>query len=261
MSEVETALIILSRDRNQVNIAIRELILNKGYEVEEKGIQKIKDVYLDRKNDILKKEKIALRIRLINDQIFKITLKISKTTQNKYFERIEIEHNWSQESLNKVIFELSSYVNLDIYNTPTKYYKNNPIETLLDVGFKIIQNKETHRVIINAINKKSNQIEFEFAKDTTSFIMNDGVKIRYLELEIESKKIGNEKFLEKFIQEFTLLDSLFELWPYSKLETGIAIKYFYDHNNLIKNTDYDENNMLTLSGFEKIRLFCHNNNI
>ena len=57
MSEVETALIILFRDRNQVNIAIRELILNKGYEVEEKGIQKIKDVYLDRKNDILKKRR------------------------------------------------------------------------------------------------------------------------------------------------------------------------------------------------------------
>ena len=90
---------------------------------------------------------------------------------------------------------MSSYVNLDIYNTPTKYYKNNPIESLLDVGFKIIQNKETHRVIINAINKKSNQIEFEFAKDTTSFIMNDGVKIRYLELEIESKKNWKRKIL------------------------------------------------------------------
>ena len=91
MSEVETALIILSKDYDQIFNVIDGLISNKGYITKKNGIQIIHDTYFDTKDEILKKNKIALRIRDINEQISKITLKILQNTTENYSKRIEIE--------------------------------------------------------------------------------------------------------------------------------------------------------------------------
>lgn len=76
MLEVEAAFIILTKDQDQVLSIISELITNKGYNYNKKGIQIIHDTYFDTKNYLLKQTGIALRIRVINEHFVKITLKI-----------------------------------------------------------------------------------------------------------------------------------------------------------------------------------------
>ena len=262
MSEVETAFIILSKDYDQLFNVIDKLISNKGYRTKKNGIQIIHDTYFDTKDEILKKNEIALRIRIIDKQVSKITLKILQNTTENYSERIEIEDVYSTEMLNQIILKINSYLNLNIFNFPLKYYNNDPKLNLINLGFKIILNKQTQRKIFNAVNKSSNQAEFEFAFDTTTYIFdNNNNNITNLELEIESKlSKNNNTILKDFVRELRLNQTLFKYWPYNKLLTGKVIELLLGNNELIENKDYDDDKILTLSGLDKIELFIESRN-
>jgi len=261
MSEVETALIILLKDYDQLFNVIDELITSKGFRTQKNGIQIIHDTYFDTKDEILKKNEIALRIRIIDEQVSKITLKILQNTTENYSERIEIEDIYSTEILNQIILKINSYLNLNIFNLPLKYYNNDPKLNLINLGFKIILNKQTQRKIFNAVNKSSNQTEFEFVFDTTTYIFDNNNNITNLELEIESKLSKNNKtILKDFVRELRLNQNLFKYWPYNKLLTGKVIELLLGNNELIENKDYDDDKILTLSGLDKIELFIESRN-
>jgi len=261
LSEVETALIILSKDYDQLFNVIDELITSKGFRTQKNGIQIIHDTYFDTKDEILKKNEIALRIRIIDEQVSKITLKILQNTTENYSERIEIEDIYSTEILNQIILKINSYLNLNIFNLPLKYYNNDPKLNLINLGFKIILNKQTQRKIFNAVNKSSNQTEFEFVFDTTTYIFDNNNNITNLELEIESKLSKNNKtILKDFVRELRLNQNLFKYWPYNKLLTGKVIELLLGNNELIENKDYDDDKILTLSGLDKIELFIESRN-
>lgn len=261
MSEVETAFIILSKDYDQIFNVIDELISNKGYRTENNGIQIIHDTYFDTKDEILKKNEIALRIRNIDKNVPKITLKILQNTTENYSERIEIENIYSKETLNQIILKINSYLNLPILKTSLKYYQIDPKLNLINLGFKVIQNRQTHRKIVNAINKSSNQTEFEFVFDTTAYISNNNNNITNIELEIESKLSKNNAILNDFVRDLKLNQNLFKYWSHNKLLTGKVIEILLDNNELKENKDYDDKRILTLSGLEKIELFIKSKNI
>jgi uncharacterized protein YjbK len=262
LSEVETALIILSKDYDQIFNVINELITKKGYRTKTNGIQIIHDTYFDTKDEILKKNGIALRIRDINE-VFKITLKILQNTTENYSKRIEIEDIYSKEMLDQIILKINSYVNLNILKPSLKDYHTDPKLNLIMLGFKIIQNKRTHRKIVNAINKSSDQTEFEFVFDTTTYIFdnNNNNNITNIELEIESKLSKNDTVLNDFVRELKLNPTLFKYWPYNKLLTGRVIEILLYNNELKEITDYDDKKILTLSGLEKIELYIKLRNI
>jgi len=268
LSEVETAFIILSKDYDQLFNVIDEFISSKGYRTKKNGFQIIDDTYFDTEDEILKKNEIALRIRIIDEQVYKITLKILQNTTENYSERIEIEDIYSTKMLNQIILKINSYLNLNICNLPLKSYNNDPKLNLINLGFKKILNKQTQRKIFNAVNKSSNQTEFEFVFDTTTYIFNNNNKnnknknITNLELEIESKlsKKNNNTILKDIVRELRLNHTLFKYWPYNKLLTGKVIEILLDNNELIENKDYDDKNILTLSGLNKIELFIESRN-
>ena len=261
MSEVETSFIILSKDYDQIFNVIERLISSKGYRIKKNGIQIIHDTYFDTKDEILKKNEIALRIRDIDKQVSKITLKILQNTTENYSERMEIENIYSKETLNQIILKINSYLNLPLLEISLECYEIDPKLNLINLGFKVIQNRQTHRKIINAINKSSNQTEFEFVFDTTSYISNNNNNIINIELEIESKLSKNNAILDDFVRDLKLYQTLFKYWPYNKLLTGEAIEILSDNNELKENKDYDDKKILTLSGLEKIESFVKSSNI
>jgi CYTH domain len=261
LSEVESAFIILSKDYDQLYNVIEKLISNKGYRIKKNGIQIIHDTYFDTKDEILKKNNIALRIRNIDKEVSKITLKILQNTTENYSERIEIEDVYSTEMLNQIILKINSCINLNIFNLPLKYYNNDPKLNLVNLGFKIILNKQTLRKIVNAVNKSSNQTEFEFTFDTTTYIFDNNNNITTLEMEVESKlSKNNNTVLKEFGRELRMNQTLFKYWPYNKLLTGKVIELLLYNKDLIENKDYDDKKILTLSGLDKIELFIESRN-
>ena len=66
--------------------------------------------------------------------------------------------------------------------------------------------------------------------------------------------------LKDFVRELRLNQTLFKYWPYNKLLTGKVIEILLNNNELIENKDYDDKNILSLSGLGKIELFIESRN-
>jgi hypothetical protein len=263
MSEVEVVFIILSRCLDVAIGTVKDLILNERYLAGQEGILKINDIYFDTPEGILGREKIGLRIRTLNETQSKLTLKIPKVSNQDYSERLEIERPWSLAALNEVVSALNSHINININinksgigNNDTNYFGVDPKSALSSLGFNIIQKRETLRNIIIAVNKNSGQTEFEFAIDTTTYIINKH-RIWNTELEIELKTIdSNDKVqLTNFIEKLKVHRELFQLWPHSKLVTGKAIESLLVGNHLKEHLDFDNNSILAHSGIEKLESY------
>ena len=252
MSEVEAAMLFLSSDKKVVFEIIQNVIRNSSYEPVKNGTEKIHDLYYDTLDKKLEAQKIQLRVRILHEKVYKVTLKALKEIRENYSDRVEIERFWSQEAFDDITNNLVT-MNVRFQHHERSYGKD-PKITFNNLGLIIIQNRKTIREILNAVNKISGQIEFEFDVDTTTILLNSNNEIRFSELEIESKKSGNEKNLDKLVSEVLKFPE-FMPWSYSKLETGIAIKNLFDNKLLEPKSDYDEKNELTVSGIRKISDF------
>jgi len=214
-------------------------------------------MYFDYKDRILKKHKIDLRIRFIEGETPKITLKVLKKVTSSHSEREEIERSWSLESFDEIMQELRSHLPEHVLERPANFNNKDPQNILTSVKFVKIQERKTERNIINAINTDTNDLEFEFAIDRTFYHLNLSNKdYGLMELEIESKKNGNYEILDRLVNELVAEhQSKFRLWPHSKLASGSAIQILLSSRELKAGEDFDNDGLLTLSGAKKIDSF------
>jgi uncharacterized protein YjbK len=214
-------------------------------------------MYFDYNDKILKKHKIDLRIRFIEGETPKITLKVLEKVTSSHSERVEMERSWSLESFNEIMKELGSHLPGHVLEHPANFNNEDPQNILTSVKFVKIQERKTERNIINAINGDTNDLEFEFAIDRTFYHLNSSNKdYGLMELEIESKKKGNYEILDRLVNEL-ISDhkSIFIPWPHSKLATGLAIQILLSIRELKAGEDFDNDGLLTLSGAKKIESF------
>jgi uncharacterized protein YjbK len=263
LSEVENALLILANDNEQVQKIINELLLRNGYTSEHKGRRTMIDTYFDYKDNSLKNHKIELRIRSIEGGVSKITLKVLKKEAPSQSERVEIERPWSRESFDEIMKELSSLLGGHALEHSAYYVNEDPENILTSANFRKIQERKTERNIINAINSQPSELEFEFAIDRTFYHLSASYKnYGLMELEIESKKTGNYEILDRLVNELvTDHQSVFRLWPHSKLATGLAIEAMLSSKELKAGEGFDNDGLLTLSGAKKIESFIKTNPI
>jgi len=212
------------------------------------------DMYFDYKDKSLKKHKIDLRIRSSEGEAPKITLKVLKSVASSHSERVEIERIWSRESFEEIMKELSSHLEEHVLESSANFINGDPENILTSVGFVKIQERKTERNIINAINSRTSELEFEFAIDRTFYRLNSSYKdYGLMELEIESKKTGNYEILDRHVNEIINdHQSKFLLWPHSKLATGLAIEALLSGREIKTGEDFDIDGLLTLSGAKKI---------
>jgi inorganic triphosphatase YgiF len=252
LSEIEAAMLFLSSNRKVIFEKIQNVIRNSSYEPVKNGTEKIHDLYYDTSDKNLEAQKIQLRIRILQEKVYKVTLKVLKRIRENYSDRVEIERLWSHEAFKDIVNNL---VNMNIrFQYLEGCYDNDPKITFNNLGLIILQNRKTVREILNAVNRISGQIEFDFDFDTTTILLNSNNEIRFTELEIESKKSGNEKKLDKIVSEVLKFPE-FMPWRHSKLETGMAITSLFNNKSLELKSDYDENNELRANGVRKISDF------
>ncbi len=254
VSEIETAILILSSDNRLIIEKIKKLISIHGYKSTEAGTVIINDEYFDIQDNVLKKNETNLRIRTTNNESIKITLKQDKEKNEEYFDRIEMEKSWShlfyEELLNKL--EVIS----DQFQYSRNKYDDDPKKTFCNLGLKTILEKETKRSIINALNGTTSQLEFEFAFDDVTVFAKSKNSIGFLELEIESKSKGNQAKINQFVKDI-IKDDIFRQWSYNKLETGLAAIHLYEKNELEEAKDYDKDHILTRRGLGKIESYLN----
>jgi CYTH domain-containing protein len=263
LSEVENALLILANDNEQVLKMINDLLLRNGFLCEKKGRRTMIDKYFDYKDNSLKNHKIELRIRSIEEGASKITLKVLKKVTPSHSERVEIERAWSRESFDEIMKELSSYLGGHAFKRSGYYGNEDPENILTSAKFRKIQERKTERNIINAVNSQPSELEFEFAIDRIFYHLSPAYNnYGLMELEIESKKTGNYEILDRLVNQLiTDHESIFRLWPHSKLATGLVIEAMLSSRELKAAEDFDNDGILTLSGAKKIESFIKTNPI
>lgn len=257
MSEIETPILILLNDTNLIKEKIEDLIIINGYKATDTETVIIHDEYYDTQTNVLKKNKANLRIRSTKNKGIKITLKQEKENNKSYFDRIEIEKSWSYSFYEELLNNMESINNQFLYSK--NKYDDDPKKTFYSLGLNIILKKDTKRLITNAINNITGQIEFEFALDYVSIFVDPKNWISFLELEIESKNKGNQTKINQFVNDI-IKDENFKQWPYNKLETGLAAISLYGKGELEKINDYGENYVLTRKGLGKIESYLNNAN-
>ncbi|MDR4489817.1 MAG: CYTH domain-containing protein [Candidatus Nitrosocosmicus sp.] len=254
--ESEVPFIILSDNYEEIIGKIKQVIEWNKYKAIWGGTIDIEDRYYDTDDKILKRNQINLRIRSINNKIPVVTLKTPGENNKDYFNRSEIEENWSNSIFETILNELKS-IETD-FDISKNYYHDDPETTFMDLGLNEIMKKTSKRTLINAVVKETELREFEFALDFVSIDLKNQNSINFYELEIESKRQGNQTILKEFTTKI-LESPIFERWSFNKLETGLATIYLINNDRLEKSLDIDSKNFLTGAGLEKIKLYLENN--
>lgn len=248
--ETEIPFIILSNNFEDVSSIIKQVIECNKYEPILEGTIDIRDRYYDTEDIILNHNHINLRIRSTNNKNPVVTLKYPGESKTDYSNRFEIEESWSSSIYETIRKKLESTdIGLDISSFN---YHEDPESAFRNIGLTEIMKKFTQRTLINAMIKETESTEFEFALDRVSIDVKNQNSVKFYELEIESKRQGNQTKLKEFAT-MILESTLFERWAFNKLDTGLAIIYLMNNNRLEKSSDLDIENYITRAGLEKIK--------
>ena len=252
--ELESAFIIKSDDPKSIAQDIGRLTTIGSYLLLCGPVQHIHDRYFDTKNRMLEKQKIALRIREINDEVL-ITLKGPSASNGPATQRMEIEEKWSYNAFDRVIKELSCR-KIDIalppeasrndLPKPNKFerMKLSEIMSVMETyGLKEIQDRETNRTIRNVVTERNGPILAELAIDRVCYHFDEEnieANIAYYEVEIESKFPDDGTDVIRTVG--TALQGSYPLfmseWTSSKLGIGKVIKEIFKE---LKEGDFLEN--------------------
>jgi len=231
--EIETKLIVISKDPESVFAGIESLTTIGGYTImpAKKGAHH--DRYLDTQDKSLMKNRVALRLRDYGKTLILCMKKDKEQDNSAATKRIEIEAPWSGSCLREIIPHICEDIHIKT-DLPTDV--DDPLRTLNAMGFHVIQDRQTMRSIINIIDpdKRPATLIAEMALDTVSYRFDD-LSVHHYEVEIEAKENGSEDMIvqitgtlrEKFGEEL-------RPWPHNKLITGMTIDMLHKKGMDIK---------------------------
>ncbi len=222
--EIESKLLVIAKYPKNFLSHIAQKSAMSGYKLIKAGKQKIRDIYLDSPDGQLKQQRLALRLRKMNDHFF-LTIK-GKTQLARWggVSRLEIELPYSLSAVKEmenILRHQNVSLNLFVQNKIT----NDPLTFLQNSSLKIIQDRETRRLIRQVISKESPpKILAEMALDTIRYHLQN-LSIYQAEIELEAKSTAGIKAIQH-IHTFLLQkypDSL-RSWTLSKLTTGLLLE-------------------------------------
>lgn len=241
--EIESKLLVLAKHPKNFLLQIAQKSAVSGYKLIKIGRHEIRDIYFDSPDGQLKRQRLALRLRKVNDH-FLLTVK-GKTQFSKWggVSRLEIELPYSLSALKEMEDVLRHHqVSLNLF-VPKKM-TDNPTTFLQNSSLKIIQDRETSRLIRQVISKeRPEEILAEMALDTISYHL-ENLSVYQAEIELEAKSTKGIEAI-RHIQDYLLKKHPYSLriWTLSKLTTGLAIEmlfregklhsYFGDQNYLL----------------------------
>ncbi len=222
--ELELVLMIRSQDPQAVVRKLSALQELAGYLLTPGPIKTMRDVYFDTSHGMLARKKMNLRVREVNGTRW-ITWKRSPGLLNwrKRNERQELELAWSEDSLSRVIEELSrASVKL---KTPRSFEPASPAETMMSTSLHVLQDRETTRRTLTITSATGEQgLLAELAIDSVSYHF-EGQDVELHEVEVEAGTKGDQRILNDIAN--GLLGSFgtqLQRWRWGKLVTGKMIR-------------------------------------
>jgi hypothetical protein len=256
MQESEIALIVASDQPRKTVERIASLTSIAGYQLLARNTLVIHDLYFDTPDRAFAPPKLALRVREFGATRLLALKGPSKATDWGGVERLEIEEPWSHDALATVIRALADRG----IETPRqwRFSEGHPRQVLADLGFQVIQDRETHRQARNIVGADKDGIPTlaELAIDSVLYRL-EGKEIRHHEVEIEAKAEVGVSMMPSAIDGLTiLLGDLLRVWDHSKLAIGFALEELVAQGELEELLDL--NGDLTPAAYDKIDRYLSN---
>jgi inorganic triphosphatase YgiF len=183
----------------------------------------IRDYYFDTPAGELSENRNVLRMRRQSEQV-RITFKgPSRESKNGILERTEIEVPWSREALaelsgvpetRKLFISLFQEINA----------QPDALETFINAGLIIVQERETKRIIKRIRRLKTKHIVAELALDRVIYRVDDRA-LRHAEIEIEAKREESAPVVQRIAEYLVgLYPDELRKWAHTKFATGRAIQ-------------------------------------
>jgi len=219
--ELEVKLTIIHSNPDLFADKISKLDKIGRYKLKLPELKQIHDTYFDTAEETFRRSRMAFRLRIENDQHFFTVKGKTKVQQWGGVERIEIESPWSIKAFQKTLMQLEQYgIILQVKDELLK--DDNPMESMDNIGFFIIQDRHTSRLIRQI--ESGRNIVAELAIDKVDYQVKDRQLIHY-EIEIEAKNSKGSKEIQEIQRtlQSTYGDSL-RLSVFSKLMLGMVLK-------------------------------------
>ncbi len=257
--ESEVALIITSRQPEEVVARIADLSSISGYQLAPRDSLEMRDLYFDSQDRAFGRLKLALRVREIGPERWLALKGPSRKTEWGGVERFEIEDLWSQRVLAKALKELAA-LGIEAPESEEPSADGHPWEVLTNLGFQVIQDRETCRQVRNILGKgdKAGQILAELVIDAVVYCLGD-TNIRHHEVEIESKTEAGMRVISPVIDVLTtMFGDVLRVWDHSKLAIGFALAELLKRGNMEDLLDLTGN--LKPAAYDKIDDYLRNRN-
>ncbi len=245
--EKEIALVIDSPDPESTIRRVSNLESLGTYTLRPGGTLRLHDTYFETASGSLGRKRINLRVRQTNKASL-ITVKWNpRLLQWNRSARRELELPWSNESLDKALYELSK--SGIVIRSSQSLRVDDPVESLKRMGLRTVQNRETVRdtKIVSTEKNRLDLAELAIDRVTYHFDLQD---VSLYELEAEAKDQHSDGALDQ-IREILLgiFGSELRPWKWGKLVTGKMIAKLLSAHML---EDMFENNHLNKLGLERL---------
>jgi hypothetical protein len=244
--ENEAVLAVYSNNPKQVMEALIAMPSLQNYKLVVHPSKHIHDIYFDTPSTSLKDKKMALRLRH-EDSRQLITLKgPTESFKMGIHKRPELELPWSIDAINKIVDELQQ-VDIHLDRNDMNSYIDDPVGSMIRIGFEIIQDRETYRRIrIITLNDELKSGIVELDIDSTVYHF-DNQHVHYHNLETEEKSAISNNMLDSIVDDIIQrFPKSLKRWSYSKLATGKAISKMLDEGSL-KNLLNEHDELTTLA--------------
>jgi inorganic triphosphatase YgiF len=235
---------IVADQPQEVAERLAQLSSVAGYPLEVSGDQRIHDRYFDTSDRSLAARRIALRVRQVNGSTLIAVKGPSRAMPWGTNERFELEEGWSARALNDVLRKLRE----NVVSVPdsASIDRHSPDATLENLGFLVVQDRETERRIRHVMS--DDEVAAELAIDGVTFHLGE-MDGRLYEVEVEAKRPGVAQVLKRVIDALRDMPGL-QPWPYSKLATGNGLARLVSDGR--RQDVLDDRDIVTARGMELI---------
>ena len=251
--EVELSLVITADDPESVLRRLARLREVGSYVLHARGSDRIVDHYFDTPDGALRKQGLALRLRMLDGATL-IGLKgPRRSASTRTEDRLELEGPFSSEAVEEVARRIGGGRPVAGSTDVDSADPDAILEAALGVG--LIQRRETVRLLRDVADARepSGPVLAELALDRVRFEVGSR-EVRHYEIEIEAKRTGRGTSAARAIAAELVTrhpDELAE-WPYGKLPTGKAIEQLLADGKL---AELGPDGALTFRAYEQIRRY------
>lgn len=222
--EVEATLVVASRAPDRVLGQLAALQSLGGHPLCWSDERELRDVYFDTPDRSLRGRRLALRLRG-GANGWRITLKAEgRPTGNGSVERLEIERDWSEKGLERVLGELEAR-GVRPARAPRPGSGLDPVGVLRSAGLEVIQDRRSRRRRARVLEADGGEETVaRLVLDTVIFRTGSGRRVRHREVEVEAAPGAPRSLPGRLARELrSRFPDQLRAWPHPKLATGLAI--------------------------------------